>query len=61
MFYSSTKIQRRSRKSKEEKKKYNSLNYFHEILYFQGSYWTIDNNYQDIALNNPVKIKQKVV
>jgi len=26
----------------------------------KGSYWTIDNNYQEIALNNPVKIKQKV-
>ncbi len=26
----------------------------------KGSYWTIDNNYQEIALNNPVKIKQKI-
>lgn len=25
----------------------------------KGSYWTIDNNYQDIALNNPVRIKKK--
>jgi hypothetical protein len=26
----------------------------------KGSYWTIDNNYQEIALHNPVKIKQKI-
>ncbi|RNA10417.1 Forkhead box J3 [Brachionus plicatilis] len=26
----------------------------------KGSYWTIDNSYQDLALNNPVKIKQKI-
>jgi hypothetical protein len=27
----------------------------------KGSYWTIDNNYQEVALNNPIKIKQKVI
>lgn len=27
----------------------------------KGSYWTIDNSYQDLALNNPIKIKQKVI
>ncbi|CAF1001339.1 unnamed protein product [Brachionus calyciflorus] len=26
----------------------------------KGSYWTIDNNYQEVALNTPVKIKQKI-
>ena len=25
----------------------------------KGSYWTIDNNYQEIALNIPVRVKQK--
>lgn len=26
----------------------------------KGSYWTIDTNYQEIALQNPVKIRQKI-
>ena len=33
---------------------------FNFHLSSKGSYWTIDNSYQDIALSNPNKIRQRV-